>query len=93
MIDPVAMEGFGFGGFSIWGFVLIWILWLIVLMIPLIIFSVIIWKVCRVGRLNRKEWVGQFEGVVKEHQEVSKRFINNINELIETWIEERKGKK
>ena len=89
MMEQLATEGLGFG---IWGLAFVSLFMLIFLMIPLITLAIIIWKLRNIGRANMEELEGQFEDVFREHQEESKKFISNINELLSLWIEREKEK-
>ena len=49
------------------------------------------------ARRNVADWHGalssdDFKGMVKEQRETSKRFINNLNGMMETWISSHKKK-
>ncbi|VUT24483.1 MAG: hypothetical protein MASP_00534 [Candidatus Methanolliviera sp. GoM_asphalt] len=90
MMEQIAMGELGFG---IWGLALVWLFMLIFLMLPLVIFAIILWKIRSIGRANMEEWKGQFETIFKEHQDEAKRFINNLNSMIETWISSQRERK
>ena len=61
-------------------------LMLLILAVPLILFAILLWKLHSSVNLIDTD-------IIYEHQKASKRFITNINDMMEAWIEDKKGKK
>ena len=79
------MECVGLGEMA-WMILPIYALMLIALLMPLVLFAIFLWKLHR--SIN---WIDT--SFIDEQREASKKFINNINSMVETWIEDKKGKK
>ena len=74
-------------------FMLLMVFITIIFIIPIILFFVMMYK----ARRNVADWHGalssdDFKVMVKEQRETSKRFINNLNGMMETWISSHKKK-
>ena len=74
-------------------FMLLMVFITIIFLIPIILFFIMMYK----ARRNVADWQGilssdDFKGIVKEQRETSKRFINNLNGMMETWISSHKKK-
>ena len=79
------MEYVGLGEVA-WMILPIYAMMLLALLVPLVLFLMFLWKIHNFANLTDA-------GIIYEHQKASKRFINNINDMMEAWIEERKEKK
>ena len=74
-------------------FVLLMIFAFVFFLIPIILFFIMMYK----ARRNVADWRGMissddFKGMVEEQRETSKKFINNINELLSLWVERERKK-
>ena len=75
-------------------FVLLMIFAFVFFLIPIILFFIMIYK----ARRSVADWHGMlssddFKGMVEEQRETSKKFIDNINELLSLRVERERKKK
>ena len=69
------------------GILILMILATIILFIPIILFFIMLYKAKRNFIVWREIFTSDdFKGILEEQQKTSKRFINNLNDMMETWI-------
>ena len=74
-----------------WMILPIYALILLALMMPLVLFIVLLWKLRHISLV--KDLKDEFTTISKERQERFKRFTDRIDDMLSVWIEDKKGKK